>query len=179
MAVRSQEMRSASARSNTQRTRPFSVTPATSLHSVAYIVTIALALIAIYGVMGNVFTWVTTRIDDVRYGTPRTFQMDAVVGHEDGPNNPTHLIAMNLNQQVVVIEIPGGDPSKIRTLTGPYLFGATESKTPVLMRLADLNRDGTKDLIVTAKSEEIVYLNRDGQFHLITPEERAQILQEP
>ena len=82
---------------------------------------------------------------------------------------------MNLNRQVVVIEIPGGDPSKTRTLTGPYLFGADEDKTPVLLRLDDLNRDGAKDLIVNVKNEEIVYLNKDGEFKPITPEERQQL----
>jgi len=176
MAVRSQEMRS-STRSRSIGTQPFSVTPSISLHSAAYLVTALLALLAIYAVMGNVITWSQGRIDDLRYGNPRTFQLDAVVGHGDSAENPTHLIAMNLNQQIVVIEIPGGDPNKIRTLTGPYLFGAAESKTPVVMRLADVDGDGRKDLIVSAKNEEIVYLNKGDHFQLITPEERARLEQ--
>ena len=77
----------------------------------------------------------------------------------------------------VVIEIPGGDASKTRTLTGPYLFGAGEDKTPVLLRLEDLNRDGARDLIVNVKNEEIVYINKDGQFQPLTPEERARLAQ--
>ena len=178
MSVRSQEIRSISVRPNANphtSIRPFSVRPSVSLHSIAYVITALLALLAIYGVMGNLMTWATTRLDDLRYGNPRTFQLDAAVGHSDGPDTPTHLIAMNINQQIVVIELPGGDPAKVRTLTGPYLFGAAESKTPVLMRLADLNHDGTKDLIVSVKNEEIVYLNKGGQFQLITPEERAKL----
>jgi hypothetical protein len=75
-----------------------------------------------------------------------------------------------------VIEIPGGDPAKTRTLTGPYLFGADEDKTPVLLRLEDLNRDGAKDLIVSVKNEEIVYLNNDAEFKPITPEERTRLV---
>ncbi len=177
MAVRSQEMRSTTTRVHSANARPMSVTPSISLHSLAYIVTAILALIAIYAVMGNAVSWVQGRIDDVRYGTPRTYQIDAVVGHEDGAGTPTHLIAMNLNRQVVIIELPGGDASKIRTLTGPYLFGAQEDKTPVLMRLDDLNRDGSKDLIVSIKNEEVVYLNKDGQFQLISAEERTSLTQ--
>lgn len=175
MAVRSQEMRNATTRSGAANARPLTVAPSISLHTFAYLVTAVLALIAIYAVMGNVLSWGRSRIDDVRYGNPRTYQLDAVVGHEDGAGTPTHLMAMNLNRQVVIVELPGGDPAKIRTLTGPYLFGAEEDKTPVLMRLDDLNRDGAKDLVVSIKNEEIVYLNRDGQFQLITPDERSKL----
>jgi hypothetical protein len=84
---------------------------------------------------------------------------------------------MNLNRQVVIMELPGGDATKVRTLTGPYLFGANEDKTPVLMRLDDANHDGSKDLVVSIKDEEIVYLNQGGEFKLITPEERAKLTQ--
>src|SRR5205085_7367435 len=100
-----------------------------------------------------------------------------IVGHNDGAGTPTHFIAMNLNRQVVVLEIPGGDASKIRTITGPYLFGAGEDKTPVVLRFDDLNRDGSQDLIVNVKNEEIAYLNKNGEFQNITPEERVQLNQ--
>jgi len=175
MAVRSQEIRSTVSRQGAAPARPTIAVPSIPLSTATYLVTILLALLAIYAVMGHIVGWGSSRLDDLRYGATRTFQMDAVVGHNDGTGTPTHFIAMNLNRQVVVIEIPGGDPSKTRTLTGPYLFGADEDKTPVLLRLDDLNRDGAKDLIVSVKNEEIVYLNKEGEFKPITPEERAQL----
>ena len=181
MAVRSQEMRSTTTRAATQvsaanRPRPVGmVPPAISLHSVAYIVTVMLALLAVYAVMGGLAAWGQVKIDDIRYGSPRTFHLDAVVGHNDGSGTPTHLVAMNLNRQVIILEMPGGDASKIRTLTGPYLFGANEDKTPVLLRLEDLNRDGAQDLVVSIKNEEIVYVNREAQFQLMTAEERQKL----
>lgn len=175
MAVRSQEIRSATTRAGSMNPRPVSVTPSVSPHTLAYLLTALLALVAISAVMGNVVSWGRTQIDTFRYGNPRTFQLSEAIGHEDGPGKPTHLIAMNLNRQVTVIELPGGDASKVRTLAGPYLFGADEDKTPVLLRLDDLNTDGTKDLIVTIKNEEIVYLNRDGQFNLLTDADRAAL----
>lgn len=182
MAVRSQEMRSTTVRSSmvrsnntVNRPRTVSLTPSISLHSFAYIVTVVLALLAVYAVMGNIVAWGQVKIDDLRYGNPRTFHLDAVVGHNDGNGTPTHLVAMNMNRQVIILEMPGGDASKIRTLVGPYLFGANEDKTPILMRLEDLNQDGSQDLIVSIKNEEIVYLNRDGEFKLMTVEERQQI----
>ncbi|HNP71716.1 MAG TPA: hypothetical protein PKK15_11425 [Kouleothrix sp.] len=175
MAVRSQEIRNTAARNGSTSARGAITVPPISLHTIAYIVTALLALLAIYAIMGNVMGWGRSKVDDLRYGTTRTFQVDEVVGHNDGAGTPSHFIAMNLNRQVVVIEIPGGDASKIRTLTGPYLFGAGEDKTPVVLRFDDLNRDGSKDLVVNVKNEEIVYLNKDGQFQPITPEERARL----
>ena len=174
MAVTSRDMRNTTARTGSQ-SRTVVSAPPISLHTLAYVATALLALLAIYAIMGNVVGWVQGRIDDARYGTTRTYQIDEVVGHDDGAGTPTHFIAMNLNRQVVVIEIPGGDASKTRTLTGPYLFGAGEDKTPVLLRFDDLNKDGSKDLVVNVKNEEIVYLNKDGQFQPITPEERVKL----
>ncbi|HET8846357.1 MAG TPA: hypothetical protein VFN35_33150, partial [Ktedonobacteraceae bacterium] len=51
----------------------------------------------------------------VTYGTPRTFQIDAVVGHHDGPAHPSHFEGLNLNGQIEVIELHGGDPSHTQT----------------------------------------------------------------
>lgn len=178
MAVRSQEMRNPTARAGAIPTRPPIAVPPITLHSLAYIVTGLLALLAVYAIMGGVMAWGTSRINDLRYGATRTFHLEAVVGHGDGSGTPTHFVAMNLNRQVVIIEIPGGDASKTRTFTGPYLFGADEDKTPVLLRLDDLNRDGSQDLIVSVKNEEIVYLNRGDAFQPISPEERMKLLQE-
>lgn len=175
MAVTSRDIRNTAARTGSQSRTAIPVPPI-SLHTLAYIVTGLLALLAIYAIMGNVVGWARGHVDDIRYGSTRTYQVDEVVGHDDGGGVPTHFIAMNLNRQVVVMEIPGGDVSKMRTLTGPYLFGAGEDKTPVLLRFDDLNRDGSKDLIVNVKNEEIVYLNKDGQFQPITPEERAKLV---
>jgi hypothetical protein len=177
MAVRSQELRSTPTRSSTNSSRPLVATPQVSLHSIVYVITFILALLAVYAIMGHVVTWSRERMDDMRYGTPRTFHADEVVGHEDGAGTPTHFIAMNLNRQVVVLEIPGGDTSKLQTITGPYLVGAGEDKTPVLLSFEDVNKDGTRDMVVNVKNEAIIYLNRDGQFQQMSSEERAKLVQ--
>lgn len=175
--VRSQQMRSNGDITRTGVRRPIIIVPPVSFHSLAYIITGVLALLAIYAIMGNVMGWGRGKLDDFMYGTPRTQQLDAVVGHDDGNGTPTHLIAMNLNRQVVILELPGGDASKMRTLNGPYLFGAGEDKTPVVMHIEDVNRDGSPDLVVSIKNEEIIYANRDGSFQPISAEERAQLAQ--
>ncbi len=55
-------------------------------------------------------SWWSTTQDDWHYGRVRTWQGDAVVGHGDSTTNPSHFIAVNLNGQVLVIEIPGETP---------------------------------------------------------------------
>ena len=50
-----------------------------------------------------------------------------------------------------------------------------ESNTGVASTCNDLNGDGSKDMVVNVKNEEIVYLNKGEQFEPITPEERARL----
>lgn len=170
MAVHSRDL-------HNERRAPISL-PVKNVGSIAYIVTAILALLALYVLVSSVIGAGRVFMDDIQYGRPRTFQLTANVGRAEEANAPTHLIAMNLDRQVVIVEIPGGDASKVRTLPGPYLFGAGEDLTPVTMRLSDMNGDSVDDLIVRVKDEEMVYINRDGAFNLITAEERQQLLQQ-
>ena len=80
MALRVQEMRNTTARAGSSQPRASISVPPISFHSVAYIVTALLALLAIYAIMGNVMGWGRSRLDDFRYGTTRTFQTDEIVG---------------------------------------------------------------------------------------------------
>lgn len=143
-----------------------------------YIVTLVLCMVAVGLVANNLIGWGQTKIDDIRYGRPRMSQLSVYVGHNEGPaglhGTPTQLIGMNLNRQIVVLEIPGGDVSKTRTLTGPYLFGANENLTPVRLRLDFVNADQQPDLIVSVKNEEIIYINENDAFRLINENERAE-----
>ena len=117
--------------------------------------------------------WGQTRVDDLRYGRPRTMHLAGHVGHNEASGTPTQFVAMNLNRRVVVFEIPGGDVSKTRAMTGPYLFGANEDLTPVRLRFGYVNEDRDTDLIVSVKDEEIIYINENGGFRLINDGERA------
>jgi hypothetical protein len=170
MAVRSRDLRN--------ERRPQISLPVKNVGSIAYIITGVLALLAVYVLLSSLVGAGRIFIDDVRYGRPRTFHLTATIGRPEEANAPTHLIAMNLDRQVVIVEIPGGDASKVRTLPGPYLFGAGEDLTAVTMRLADMNGDATPDLVVRVKDEEMVYINRDNAFTLITAEERQQLIQQ-
>ncbi len=138
-----------------------------------YLLTLLLCLVAIVLVANSAVTWGQIKLDDMRYGRPRTMQLSGTVGHNDAGGTPTQFIAMNLNRRVVVFEIPGGDVSKTRTLTGPYLFGANEDLTPVRLRLTFVNDDSKPDLVVSVKDEEIIYINENDTFRLINDAERT------
>jgi hypothetical protein len=143
----------------------------------AYGVTLVLAVLAVYALVSLAMGKLHVVVDDLRYGRPRITQLDSPVGHEDSADRPTHLMALNLNRQIVVVELPGGDPTKTRSIAGPYLFGADEDLTPVVLSLRDMDGDGQADLLLDVRREQIVYLNRDGAFRLPTAEEDAQLKQ--
>lgn len=170
MAVTSREINSQ------RRLRVDLHTPLEGLRRLAYLITGVLALVALYVLLSNAFGWGRVLLDDLQYGRPRTFHLAADVGHA-APGVPSHLVALNLDRQVMVLDIPGGDMEQVRVLPGPYLFGAGEDLTPVTLQLEDMNRDGAADLVVQVKNEEIIYLNRDGGFTQMSAEERQHVLQ--
>jgi hypothetical protein len=169
MAVTSKNLRPA------QRARVYSPAAPRRLHAMAYGVALLLAALAVYALVSLVMGRLHVVVDDLRYGRPRTTQLDGFVGHEETPSRPTHLMAINLNRQIVVIEMPGGDPAKTRSIAGPYLFGADEDLTPVFLSLRDMDGDGAADLLLDVRREQIVYLNKDGTFRLPTAEEDARL----
>lgn len=100
---------------------------------------------------------------DMIYGIPRTWQIDAVVGHNDSATHPSHFIFLNLNAHVVIIELPGGGISHARIYSGPQIFGDNARSLPV-------NGDGRIDLIVHVGDQRFVYLNDGTTF---TPQQQT------
>ena len=113
--------------------------------------------------------WWSVHQDDVTYGRPRTSQYDVVVGHNDSPTHPTHLIALNLHGTIQIIELPGGDSAHARIYQGPHLFGPDVDLVPVTLSFPDPAGDGHPDMEVHVQGQIIVYLNRNGQFVLQGP----------
>jgi len=118
-------------------------------------------------------SWWQIHQDDVTYGRPRTFQINAVVGHGDSAANPSHFIFLNLNRHVVIIELPGGDATRARIYNGPTLFGDGQDLTPVTAEFRDVNGDGKPDMIVHIQDQTLIFINDGTQFRPLQPGEHV------
>ena len=127
-------------------------------------------------VVGNaVISWWTIHQDDATYGRPRAFQIDAVVGHNDSAENPSHFEAINLNRHIIVIELPGGDSSKARIYNITTLFGNGQELTPVTISFKDVNNDGLLDMEIHIQGQTIVFINENEQFRPLKPTEHVHL----
>ncbi|HCI80589.1 MAG TPA: hypothetical protein DHW02_12965 [Ktedonobacter sp.] len=122
------------------------------------------AAILLVMVLGAFSSWWHVYQDDLHYGRPRTYQIDAVVGHGDSAANQTHFIFLNLHRHVEIIEIDGGDPAHTHIYVGPVLFGDGQDLTPITGEIRDVNHDGKPDLIVHIQNQEIIYINNGTIF---------------
>ena len=117
--------------------------------------------------LNDLGAWWQTHLDDSTYGMPRTFQTDAVVGHNDSNSNPSHFIAINLRGQIYVIELPGGDATKARGYFITSEVGGNPNP-PVTVKFQDLTHSGHLDMVVTIGDPPtplIVFLfNNGSQF---------------
>ena len=130
-----------------------------------------LAMLALWVVASLLVNWWQVTQDDWHYGRPRTFQVDAVVGHNDSKASPSHFIAINLNRHVEVIECPGGDCSRAVIYLGPTLFGDGQDLTPVTLTFQDVNGDGKPDMVIHIQDQRIVFINENGKFRPARPGE--------
>ncbi len=135
-----------------------------------------LAMLALWVFGSLVLAWGLARYDDVRYGNPRTFQTNAVVGHNnDSILHPSHFIAINLNRHIVVYEIMAGDPTKTITYGGPYLYGSGEDLTPPILEFRDVNGDGKLDMIIHLGDQNVVFINTGDRFRPATANDNIHL----
>lgn len=135
-----------------------------NVHWLLYVGIGMIAALALWELSASVLSWGTGLYNNVIYGYPRTFQVDAAVGHNDSVKNPSHFMALNLHGQVIIIEFPGGDPSKAVDYTGPKLFEAGADQTPITLSFTDMNRDGKTDMIVHIGDQDIIFYNNGTKF---------------
>jgi len=110
-----------------------------------------------------VLAWIGNGLDDLRYGYPRTFQMDAVVGHEQ-TGGISHFLAVNLQGHIEVIEFPGGDVAHAHIFLGPQFFGPGTDRLPVTLQFVDPHHTGHPDMVVLVQGSQIVFQNVQGTF---------------
>ncbi len=138
-----------------------------SKHWSVYLVTGMATMPALVISLYSVGSWRQGVQDRWTYGYPRTYQIDAVVGHNhDSRTHPSHFVALNLHGQVEVFELPAGDPTKVRVFLGPLLSGAGADQVVVTVSFVDLDRDGTPDLVLRYGDSAEVFSNHDGTFQV-------------
>ena len=125
--------------------------------------------------LSSLLNWWQVWQDDLHYGRPRTFQVDAVVGHNDSEGNPSHFVAINLRRQVEIIEFPGGDSSKAKIYIGPVLIGEDQDLAVVTLSFKDVNGDGKPDMIVNVQNSHFVFINENGSFRPARPGENVRL----
>jgi hypothetical protein len=106
-------------------------------------------------------SWANTVYDDIHYGRPRTTQVDHFVGHEVG-NTPSHFIATNINGQIYIVEIPGGQANNSHLLLGPHLVGEGSDLSPVF--LSFVGDPQHPDLLVTTDGIQVHFHNTGSAY---------------
>jgi hypothetical protein len=127
------------------------------------------AMLVLWVVGSSVLAWGMQRYNDYRYGTPRTYQIDQVVGHGgDSAAHPSHFIAINLNHQAVVIELMAGDPGKSVSYVAPVYIVGDDGLAPITVDFKDVNADSKADMIVTIhltnQNQVYVFINDGTKF---------------
>ena len=135
-----------------------------------------IVMLALWQLLQAGVTWWSVHTDDVTYGRPRTWQTDAVVGHNgDSAASPSHFIFLNLNRRVEVIEFPAGDASKAKIYLGPTLFTDGAELIPVTGEFIDVNGDGHLDMIIKIQDQRIVFINTGDGFRPLNPGEKVTL----
>jgi len=140
-------------------------------HPLLYLGIGMLAMLALWTVLSLAVSWGSTTWNDLQYGRPRTFQVDAFVGQNEAGGTPSHFIALNLHGRIEVIEFPGGEGSKARIYLGPQLYGTDADLLAVTLSFVDVNGNHRPDMIVRFQNTQIVFINDQGGFRPATPDE--------
>ncbi|HLJ34299.1 MAG TPA: hypothetical protein VKU38_11630 [Ktedonobacteraceae bacterium] len=129
-----------------------------------------IAMLVVWVLGSSLLAWVSYERDNIVYGTPRTYQTDAVVGHGgDNLQHPSHFIAVNLNRQVIIVEFMAGSPAKSIDYVVPYyILGSGGNLTPVTVSFRDVTGDGKPDMIVdihlSPQDQTFVFVNDGTKF---------------
>jgi|GEM_PF-436620 len=136
-------------------------------HWSVYLVTGMATMTALVIGLYSLGSWWQHVQDDWTYGMPRTYQTDAVVGHNhDSRAHPSHFVAVNLKGRIEVFELSAGDPTKVRVFFGPTISGNGADQVVVTISFADIDHDGTPDMILHyGDSAEVLY-NKGGTFQM-------------
>jgi hypothetical protein len=144
--------------------QPAKASTSRSMHWLLYVGVGMIAALALWLIFSSLLAWGIGKYNDIVYGYPRYFQTDAVVGHNDSPAHPSHLIALNLHGQVIVIELPGGDPTRSYDYVGPSMIANGDDRIPITLTFSDVHHNGKPDMVVHIQDREFIFCNDGTKF---------------
>lgn len=119
--------------------------------------------------------WGNNELNTLKYGDPRTFQIDAIVGQGDSAQHPSHFLAVNLRGTVTILEFPAGDPGHTRMLASINVMGSNAAQAVVTLRFVDVLHNGKPDMLIDIDGVENVLVNSQGTFRPPTMTEQQQL----
>jgi hypothetical protein len=139
--------------------------PHGNVHWMLYVGVGMLAALALWATASSLLAWGASKYDDFVYGNPRFYQTDYIVGHNgDSEAHPSHFIALNLHGQVLVIELPAGDPTKSIDYIGPALIASGDELIPITLTFNDVNKDRKPDMIIHIEDKQVDFCNNGTKF---------------
>ena len=124
------------------------------LHGGVTLLVGALALIALYLIIGWLYIAGVGVSNRLSYGPTPTFHLNAVVGDNDSSAHPTSITAMNVHGTIVIQVAPGGDFSKsstyVLTSLDPRVWGNVDD---VIVTLEMQGRGPAPDMLVRLQGD--------------------------
>jgi hypothetical protein len=149
-----------------QQTAPVARRQPRPLHGSVYVGLTLLCMLVGFVLFSALTTWWQNTEDYLHYGMPRTYQMDAVVGHQDSIAHPSHFLALNLGGHLSVIEMQGGDLSKTVVYAGPVIYGQGADLVAVTLSVVH-DEHGKPELVLHYQNNEVIFYDgKDSRFHL-------------
>jgi hypothetical protein len=121
--------------------------------------------------------WGNNELNTLKYGNPRTFQMDQMVGGGDSTLHPSHFLALNLRGKVMILELPAGDPGKERVLATTTITDPDADQAVVTLRFVDVSQNGEPDMLIDVAGVQSILINEGGTFQVPTAAQQQQILE--
>ncbi len=144
---------------------PAQIVEQKKIHWLLYVGVGMIAALALWVTAATLLAWGTEKYNDLMFGNPRLYQTDYIVNHNhDSPAHPSHFIALNLHGQVIIIELPAGDPTKSIDYIGPALIAVGDEKIPITLSFSDVQKDGKPDMIVHIQDKEVHFCNNGTKF---------------
>ena len=134
------------------------------MHWLLYVGVGMIAALALWVVFSSLLAWGVSKYNDITYGYPRYYQTDAVVGHSDSAAHPSHFVALNLHGQVIVIELPGGNPTKSFDYIGPSMIAKGDDLIPITLSFSDVHHNGKPEMVIHIQDQKFIFCNDGTKF---------------